>query len=414
LLTFTDNNLSETNAITSPNGSQTNRLAFLTGKLKSDLHLSGQPVIDLQASLSTPQSNLAALLVDYGPANHVGRGGSDGVTNTTTRSCFGDSTAADSACYLEVTKPVQAVTQWRVSKGILDSSNRDSLIAGQASNVVPGQKYEFKFGVLPTEYTFPAGHQIGVVLLANYSMGVAGTRGAVVTVDTKASKVILPVTGGSAAAQATGAFVADTTAPVIGPAPADISVTTTDLSGTTVTYTPPTATDTQDAAPTVTCSKASGTKFAVGTTTVTCTATDANGNSSGTVSFKVTVTGVTTANGDVNGSVGATLALTLGAPASFGAFTPGVAKDYTASTTANVISTAGDAALSWSGPDHLTNGTFSLPSPLAVSFSKSAWTAPVSNDPVTIGFTQHIGAADALRTGAYSTTLTFTLSTTTP
>ena len=41
----------------------------------------------------------------------------------------------------------------------------------------------------------------------------------------------------------------------------------------------------------------------------------------------------------------ATLSLTLGAPASFGAFTPGVAKDYTASTTANVISTAGDAAL---------------------------------------------------------------------
>ena len=33
----------------------------------------------------------------------------------------------------------------------------------------------------------------------------------------------------------------------------------------------------------------------------------------------------------------ATLALTLGAPASFGAFTPGVAREYTATTTANVI-----------------------------------------------------------------------------
>ena len=49
--------------------------------------------------------------------------------------------------------------------------------------------------------------------------------------------------------------------------------------------------------------------------------------------------------GGVGGTVPATLGLTLGAPASFGAFTPGVAKDYTASTTANVISTAGDAAL---------------------------------------------------------------------
>ena len=50
----------------------------------------------------------------------------------------------------------------------------------------------------------------------------------------------------------------------------------------------------------------------------------------------------------------------------------------------------------------------------ASSSRKSAWTAPVSNDPVTITFRQHIGATDALRTGAYSKTLTFTLSTTTP
>ena len=39
---------------------------------------------------------------------------------------------------------------------------------------------------------------------------------------------------------------------------------------------------------------------------------------------------------------------------------------------------------------------------------------PVSNAPVAIRFTQAIGANDPLRTGAYSRTLTFTLSTTTP
>ena len=36
------------------------------------------------------------------------------------------------------------------------------------------------------------------------------------------------------------------------------------------------------------------------------------------------------------------------------------------------------------------------------------------NDPVAIAFSQHIGAGDALRTGTYSATLTFTLSTTSP
>jgi hypothetical protein len=38
----------------------------------------------------------------------------------------------------------------------------------------------------------------------------------------------------------------------------------------------------------------------------------------------------------------------------------------------------------------------------------------VSNDPVAIAFKQHIDANDALRTGSYAKTLTFTLSTTDP
>ncbi|HET6547559.1 MAG TPA: hypothetical protein VFG79_03810, partial [Solirubrobacter sp.] len=114
------------------------------------------------------------------------------------------------------------------------------------------------------------------------------------------------------------------------------------------------------------------------------------------------------------GTVPATLSLTLGAPASFGAFVPGVEDDYTATTTANVISTAGDATLSASDPGHLANGSFTLADPLQVAFSKSSWDGPVSNDAVTITFGQHIGADEPLRTGTYSKTLTFTLSTTNP
>ena len=47
---------------------------------------------------------------------------------------------------------------------------------------------------------------------------------------------------------------------------------------------------------------------------------------------------------------GHAVSLTLGTPAAFGAFTPGVQRDYDATSTANVISTAGDAALSVSDP----------------------------------------------------------------
>jgi hypothetical protein len=140
--------------------------------------------------------------------------------------------------------------------------------------------------------------------------------------------------------------------------------------------------------------------------------------------FKVTASGKTTqlwrfkatniAAGIVGGTVPATLSLALGTPASFGAFTAGLDKDYTAQTTANVISTAGDAALSVSDPGHLTNGTFALPEALRVEIAPAAWTGPVSNATAAITFRQHIGASDALRTGSYSRTLTFTLSTTTP
>jgi hypothetical protein len=121
----------------------------------------------------------------------------------------------------------------------------------------------------------------------------------------------------------------------------------------------------------------------------------------------------TGASGEVGGTVPPTLSLTVGG-ASFGAFQPGVGRTYEASTTANVTSTAGDARLSVSDPGHLTNGTFSLPRPLQVELGRTSWAGPVSNDAVGITFRQEIGAGDALRTGTYTRSLTFTLATTNP
>jgi hypothetical protein len=124
--------------------------------------------------------------------------------------------------------------------------------------------------------------------------------------------------------------------------------------------------------------------------------------------------GDVSSDGTIGGNVPATLSLTLGPAAGFGPLTAGIGKDYTAQTSASVISTAGNAALTFSDPGHMTNGAFALPQPLVVELSKSAWTNPVSNDPVTITFKQRVNANDALRTGSYSKTVTFTLSTTQP
>ncbi|HWK29665.1 MAG TPA: S8 family serine peptidase [Solirubrobacter sp.] len=153
-----------------------------------------------------------------------------------------------------------------------------------------------------------------------------------------------------------------------------------------------------------------------GAVTLSATQADQTGNPSA-ASATVTITEPltdTSTPGTVSGTAPATLSLTLGAPATFGAFVIGVDRTYTASTTANVISSAGEATLSTSDPGHLANGDFTLPDPLQVSLSKTSWSAPVANDPVTVGFSQHVGANDALRTGTYSQTVTFTLSTTQP
>jgi uncharacterized protein YjiK len=134
----------------------------------------------------------------------------------------------------------------------------------------------------------------------------------------------------------------------------------------------------------------------------------------------------------VSGAVSPQLSLALGAPTFLGAFMSGLARDYTANMTATVNSTAGDATLSvvdasGTAPGHLVNGAFSLPQALQVSaagggyspLSASAATlltygGPVADDHVAIGFKQPIAVNDALRSGIYAKTLTFTLSTTTP
>ena len=83
--------------------------------------------------------------------------------------------------------------------------------------------------------------------------------------------------------------VGDSTAPSLHGVPADFSVTTSNPAGRMVSYAVPTATDASDPSPSVACGPASSSFFAVGPTSVTCTATDASGDST-SESFTVTVT----------------------------------------------------------------------------------------------------------------------------
>ena len=75
--------------------------------------------------------------------------------------------------------------------------------------------------------------------------------------------------------------------------PADMTANATSTSGVTLGYTPPAVTDPDDvAAPAADCSPAPASEFPIGTTTVTCTATDPDdSNSPVTASFTITVKG---------------------------------------------------------------------------------------------------------------------------
>jgi predicted extracellular nuclease len=141
----------------------------------------------------------------------------------------------------------------------------------------------------------------------------------------------------------------------------------------------------------------------------------------------------TSKDGDVTGTVPATLALTLGTPVTLGPFIPGVGTDYTGTLTAKATSTAADALLTVADPStnatgRLVNGVYALAQPLQLQaggqfaplhtdgspLALKSWSGPVSNDATEIGVKQTIGANEGLRTGSYGKTLTFTLSTTNP
>ncbi len=86
------------------------------------------------------------------------------------------------------------------------------------------------------------------------------------------------VTGGTGITFVLDVEDGDTTPPTLTGGPADLDLVTGDPAGAILDYPMPTATDDRDPAPVVTCDPAPGALIPVGTTTVTCTATDASGN----------------------------------------------------------------------------------------------------------------------------------------
>ena len=110
--------------------------------------------------------------------------------------------------------------------------------------------------------------------------------------------------------------VRDTTAPVFSAAPNIGPIEGNTLGGATVSYGNPSATDTVSGSVPVTCSPASGSVFAVGATTVTCTATDGARNTA-TKTFQVTVRDTTPPSLTVSANITTTATSVTGAVVSY-------------------------------------------------------------------------------------------------
>jgi X-Pro dipeptidyl-peptidase len=195
--------MSETTAISSPTTVTANRRVFLSAPLVEPVHVSGTPIVRVRASVNATDTNFGAVLVDYGPGTQVSRTG-DGIQNLATEDCWGESSATDDACYLQVVKRLTTVTQWRVSKGILDALNRSSYAV--ATPLVPDLEETFPFPLLPQDYVFPAGHRIGLVLVGSYSGygSQADTNRATISLNVTDTVFELPVVGGKAALKRAG------------------------------------------------------------------------------------------------------------------------------------------------------------------------------------------------------------------
>jgi HYR domain len=178
--------------------------------------------------------------------------------------------------------------------------------------------------------------------------------------------------------------VQDTTPPTLGPMPGDINDTTESPSGKPETFILPTATDIVDPSPEVSCNHGSGETFPLGSTQVTCTASDhatPTPNTSAPGSFTVTITLIDHT------------APTLSVPSSFAVETEnpsGTAVTYSASATDNVDPAptvscnpasganfpVGQTTVNCTASDHATPPNTSAPSSFTVTVNLVDHTPP--------------------------------------
>ncbi|MGW1321683.1 Xaa-Pro dipeptidyl-peptidase [Streptomyces antibioticus] len=187
------------------------KAGFVTGPLTRDLRLAGSSRVTVTATPTTPTAHLSAVLVDLGPdtiRDYTASG--EGITTLTDRTCWGASTAGDSACYKETRAATADVGFTVLSRGWADLGTHAD--PGKGAPLIPGRPYTITVELAATDHVVPAGHRLALI--------VAGTDRDLIdppadtpalTLDLARTSARVPFVGGAPA------FAAATAGSVAGP-----------------------------------------------------------------------------------------------------------------------------------------------------------------------------------------------------
>ncbi|GGQ54717.1 CocE/NonD family hydrolase [Couchioplanes azureus] len=194
VVSFTDESLPEDLAVAYPAAVVPGRLAVRYGPLTAPLRLSGSPSVRLRVRVDRPTTQLTARLVDYGTAPRVQYAWGEGVRTLETESCWGGSTAADDACYLDVAEEVSTTDHAVLTRGWQDAAHHVTL--RRTTPLRPDRWYTITVPIGAYDATVAAGHTLGLVLTqSDPGYTAAANTGATVEVDLAGSTLTLPAAG---------------------------------------------------------------------------------------------------------------------------------------------------------------------------------------------------------------------------
>ena len=185
--------LTEDDIVGTPSDPVAGRQMFLSAPLSRSIRISGTPSVTLRIRADRTTTPVTARLVEYGTATRY-----SGVRNTSTSSCWGESTPADDACYLEVQKLNTTSDHGVVGRGWIDAAHSSSLT--RPKPLVPGRWTTVTVPLRPQDLVVPKGRVLGLAVNLSDSWTTPNDTGATVDVDLAHSRLVLPATGGTVVA----------------------------------------------------------------------------------------------------------------------------------------------------------------------------------------------------------------------